>query len=265
MGFYDRQETARVRNPVLLMSAATWILLFAAPQSLRVFAHCIVLSSGGMPKLASLRMLLAMNPPSSLAVGWALMLVAMMSPALIPPLCHIRLRSFTRRRARSIALFATGYGVIWMAIGGVLLAIELVVKSIAPQSCMPVAGLAFVALVWQCSPIKQRCLNRCHAHRELAAFGVAADLDVLCFGITHGVWCAGSCWALMLFPMLLPEGHLIAMAAVTVLIFSERLEQPTTPSWRWRGFGKAIRIAIAQVRIRMLGQRLGSASFSSVA
>jgi len=41
------------------------------------------------------------------------------------------------------------------------------------------------------------------------------------------------------------------MAAVAVLIFSERLEQPMPPCWRWRGFSKAARIVVAQARIRL--------------
>jgi len=35
----------------------------------------------------------------------------------------------------------------------------------------------------------------------------------------------------MLFPMLLPRGHLVAMATVAALIFSERLEQPSPSCW----------------------------------
>jgi len=250
---YDARELARVRNPVLLITAVTWILLLVEPGNLGIFAHCPATSSGAMPLSTSFQMLLATNAPASLAAGWALMLVAMMSPVLIQPVRHIRLRSFTRRRARSILLFVTGYAAIWMALGGVLLAIELAVKSFAPQSYLPAAGVVLIALVWQFSPVKQRCLNRCHAHTELAAFGAAADLDAFRFGITHGMWCASSCWALMLFPMLLPRGHVVAMAAVAVLIFSERLEEPRPPSWRWRGLGKAMRIVVAQARIRLHG------------
>jgi hypothetical protein len=54
----------------------------------------------------------------------------------------------------------------------------------------------------------------------------------------------------MLIPMLLPRGHVIAMAAATVLIVSERLEQPRPPCWRVRGAGKVLRIVVAQTRIR---------------
>jgi predicted metal-binding membrane protein len=250
---------------VLLICAVTWILLLAEPGGMVMLAHCPAMSSVGRPLPASFAMLLAMNPPAALAAGWALMLAAMMSPVLIPPLCHIRLRSFTHRRTRSSVLFVAGYAAIWMALGGVLLVVGLVVKLFAPQSYLPAVGMLLTALIWQSSPIKQCCLNRCHAHTELAAFGAAADFDALRFGITHGIWCAGSCWALMLFPMLLPRCHVAAMAIVTVLIFSERLEQPMPPCWRWRGLGKLKRIVAAQARIRLHALRLGPAPFSSSA
>ena len=262
---HHTRELARVRNPVLLVSAVAWTLLLVAPGGMGMFVLCPATRSGAMPPLASLPMLLAMNAPVSLAAGWALMLVAMMSPVLIPPVRHIRLRSFTNRRARSIVLFLTGYASIWMALGGALLAIELAIKSFVPQSYLPPAGVVLIALVWQFSPVKQRCLNRCHAHTELAAFGAAADFDAIRFGLIHGIWCAGSCWALMLFPMLLSRGHVVAMATVAVLIFSERLDQPRPPCWRWRGLGKAIRIVVAQARIRLHAHRLDSARSSSSA
>ena len=63
--------------------------------------------------------------------------------------------------------------------------------------------------------------------------------------------CAGSCWALMLAPLLLPRGHVAAMALAAVLIVGERLEPPRPPRWRWRGLGKMSRIVAAQARIRL--------------
>lgn len=248
---YDAREFARVRNAMLLVAAASWALLLAGESAMLMVAHCPAAGCGAMPFRASLQMLLAMNPPASLAAGWALMLAAMMSPVVISPLDYIRMRSFANRRVRSSALFLAGYFAVWMAAGGVLLAIEIAVKLFAPQSYLPAAGAALIALIWQVSPIKQRCLNRCCAYPVLAAFGGAADFDALRFGLTHGAWCAGSCWALMLAPMLLPQEHVLGMAIIALLIFSERLEEPRPLCWRWRGCGRAVRIMIAQAQMRL--------------
>ena len=248
---YDPREVARVRNPVLLIAAAAWALLIAEPRGITVFAHCMAVETGAPSLPASINRLMAMNPPASVVSGWMLMLAAMMLPVLTQPIYHIYLRSFAHRRLRSIAFFLAGYGAIWIAAGAVLLSIGLSVRPVAPQSWLPAIATLLIAVVWQFSPVKQRSLNRCHSHKELAAFGAAADLAALCFGMGHGIWCACSCWAWMLCPMLLPHGHLIAMAAVAILLFCERLEQPQPPSWRVRGLGKAARILIAQARIHL--------------
>ena len=248
---YDAREFARVRNPVLLISAVTWILLLVESGSMVMFAHGPATSSGAMPLSASWQMLMTMNPPASLAAGWVLMLVAMMSPVLIPPVRHLRLRSFTHRRTRSIVLFVVGYAAIWMAAGIMLTALVMGARLVAPSASVAVAMVTIVALVWQFSPIKQRCLNRCHFHPELAAFGIAADLDALRFGLAHGVWCVGSCWALMLLPLVVSGGHLAVMAGVSLWLAAERLERPMPPRWEWRGPTKAARILVAQAQMRL--------------
>lgn len=253
---------ARVSIPVLLVCAATWMMLLVSPGLMMPYAHRSVADWG--VSVISFDMLLAMNLLSTLVVGWTLMLVAMMSPSLIAPVRHILERSFQRRRARAVILFVVGYVAIWMMAGSVLLAAMLVLRLLVPHSYLPAAGVGLIALVWQCSPIKQRCLNRGHNHRSLAAFGIAADLDVLRFGITHGVWCVGSCWALMLFPLMLSQGHFVAMTVVALVMVSERLDQPRPLSWRLRVPGKLMRIVVARTRIRLQGLLSGPGISSSV-
>jgi predicted metal-binding membrane protein len=247
---------------ILLTSAATWAVLLFNPASLMTIAHCPVTDSGA--SAASFQMLLAMNPVSSLMAGWALMLVAMMAPTLIAPIHHVRERSLKRRRVRSVTLFVIGYAAIWMAAGVLLLAVTLALNLFAPQSYLPALAVGIIAVVWQCSPVKQRCLNRRHNHSTLAAFGVAADLDALRFGITHGLWCVASCWALMLFPMLVSEGHFAVMAVVTYVMLSEHLEHPKPLKWRLHFPGKLMRIVFVQTRIRLQSLSSASASSSSV-
>ena len=243
------RERLQVRVPMLLMSAAAWMLLVIDPRGMALHAHHSTTVPGAPPSSVSFEMLMAHNPPASLAAGWTLMLVAMMLPLVIAPVRHIRDRSFPRRRGRAILLFVASYAAVWMAAGVVMFALALTVRLVAPQSFVPVALMTVVALVWQFSPAKQRCLNRGHAHPELAAFGSAADIDALRFGWTHGVWCVGSCWALMLLPMLMSRGHMAAMAAVSLCMFAERLDRPMPPRWRLRGVNKAARIAVAQTRM----------------
>jgi len=84
-----RRERLQVSRPLLLLSALAWVLLAAEPNIIRMPAHSVAMP---MP----------MPPVSftSLALGWQLMLTAMMLPLLIAPVRHLRDRSFTHRRAR---------------------------------------------------------------------------------------------------------------------------------------------------------------------
>jgi predicted metal-binding membrane protein len=238
---YDAKDCAHLRNGVLLVSLTAWVYLAAGPQQ---SCHDPALAFGSSVR-ASLDAL------ADVTLGWLIMLVAMMAPMTLGGLYHVRVSSFVARRWRSSTLFLTGYGTTWMVAGCILVAAELTAKRLAPQSIAPAVAAGVVALIWQTSPFKQRCLNRCHDHRALAAFGRAADRDAWYMGLEHGVWCVGSCWATMLVPLLLPQGHFAAMMAVTVLMFCERLDPPRGRAWRLRGFQSALRV----LQLRLLGPR----------
>lgn len=245
------RERLQIRAPILLVSAAAWTLLTVGRGGTRLAAHCSTRMLGVTGSPGLLDTLMGFNSPGSLLVGWALMLTAMMGPLLIPPLRHVHQRSFARSRARATVLFVAGYATIWMATSGVFVMLALAVPLIVRDSWF-VALVILGALLWQFSPAKQGCLNRGHAHPELAAFGRAANMDAFRFGVTHGVWCVGSCWALMLLPFLFPRGHVAAMAAVTLWLFCERIERPMPPRWELRSPVRAARIVAAQMRTWLL-------------
>jgi len=246
------RERRQVELPVLLITMAAWVALFVRPGAMSLSNSCCIPSTlqEGLSTM-SLQMLMSRNPPSTLATGWLLMLVAMMTPLLSAPIRHVMDRTLARRRSRSVLLFVAGYVAVWMAAGVVLLSTALAVRLFLPTSLLPLMVGLLVTVLWQCSPWKQRCLNRGHAHPAIAGFGGAAAVDALRFGLTHGLWCVGSCWALMLLPELFPLGHIPAMAVMTVWMIAEKLDRPSTPRWQWRGTGKATRIFVAQARMLM--------------
>jgi predicted metal-binding membrane protein len=217
----------RVWVPLLVIGAASWAVLVLDPaRTAHGSAH-----GARTPLLAEA----------------ALMFAAMMVPLIGAPVRYVCDRSFARRRPRAVALFAAGYAVPWIAAAALLLAAG---KWIVAADSAVVLALAFVGItVWQCSPWKQHCLNRCHAHPELAAFGARADLSVLRFGFTHALWCIGSCSALMVLPLLFTRGHLAVMAGVTLWIAGERLDEPMPPRWRVRGPVRIVRVALGQARV----------------
>jgi predicted metal-binding membrane protein len=233
------------------ISLVAWSVLALYGGDLALPAFCSTETLRAMPLSVSLDLALLLNSPVKLAAGWALMIAAMMSPLLIVPLRHVQERSFAKRRARATLLFTAGYVAVWMAAGLGLQAIALAARWAEPAPLMCLGLAAAIALLWQVSPAKQWCLNRCHRQPHLAAFGAAADRDAVGYGLANGVSCVGACWALMLLPLFLVQAHLLAMAAVTLFILAERLENPAPLAWRWRGPGRALRIIAAQARMHL--------------
>ncbi len=234
-----------------------WTLLAFGGSALRLPAFCSAEAWSTVPLSVSLDLALLFNSPGQLLAGWALMVVAMMLPLAIAPLWQVRERSFARRRGRSAALFVAGFIAVWMVAGLILQPVALLARWVVP---MPLAclGLAIaVALLWQVSPAKQWCLNRCHQRPQLEAFGLAADLDAFRFGAWNGAACAGVCWALMLPMLLIGQGQLPAMMAVMLFGLAESLEDPAPLAWRWRGAAKALRIIVGRWPGRSERRQLG--------
>ena len=240
-----RLDTWRLEAWLIVLASAcvlAWSLLVADAVGLARSGFC---SLGA----AAPDFVLGSESAAKLIWDWALMVVAMMAPLVVSPLQHLRDRSFARRRARATALFLSGYLTAWMAAGAGLLTLADVARESPFPPALGFALATVAAALWQVSPAKQWALNRCCRRPRLAAFGAAADLDALDFGLTHGAACIGACWALMTLLFFSGRGHLAGMALVTLFAFAERLEDPAPIAWRWRGFGKALRIAVAQARI----------------
>ena len=260
----EARERRRIRTPVLALTAAAWALF------LLVEPLWSALGAGRGPASAALEPTLAhaghahhavvatgipTSPASAehvaaLLFGSALMLTAMMAPLLIPALRHVRARSLRSRRWRAMGLVTLAHAVVWTAGGIVILAVASVARSVAGEVAV-LLGLVS-ALSWQLSPLKQHCLNRHCARPPISSFGRAADHDALRFGGTHAAWCFGSCWALMLVPLLAPAWHLAIMLVVSVWMWVEPLDRPAAPAWRVRLPLRFLRIV--GVRVRSLPQ-----------
>jgi predicted metal-binding membrane protein len=227
-------ERLQIRIPLAIAAAAAWVAVAALSREQELVAFC---NSDVWTALSLDRLALALTfySPGRLAGEWMLMVAAMMMPMLAGAVGHIRARSLPRRRKRSLALFMIGYWAIW---GACSIPIVLAMLTLQLMQLSPVVTIALVGslvLVWQFSPAKQFCLNRCHDQPPLAAFGIAADLAALRYGVTQAIWCCGTCWALMLVPLTAQDGHLLAMAATSAYLLAERLDQPRRPAWeiRW--------------------------------
>lgn len=233
------------RQPPALLAASVlgWIALLLLDRMLIVPAIC-----GASVASADIALTLAVTPPGVLVLAWFAMLLAMMSPLLVGPIAHVRLRSFKRRRFRSLAMFLIGYGAVWFAAAPLLVAAAYAIRLLVQTIALPAFVVAFVVvLIWQAAPVKQICLNRCHGLPRLSAFGTEADVDCLRYGLATGVWCVGTCWGLMLLPLLAANMHLPVMAAVAMVALIERARLARPARW---GFAVPLSLLAPLVLIR---------------
>lgn len=247
----------KVQRPILCISAIAWLVLIIKSSNLEMGGSCCPINS--ITEALSpdtLHQLLERNHPTALAVGWLLMLVAMMAPMLTIPIRYILDTSLARRRWRGVLLFCLGYTTVWMLMGILLLIIALILRIFIANTMIPIIAVLIVVVIWECSPWKQRCVNRGHALPALAAFGLRAELDALCFGLRYGGYCAGTCWALMLFPELFTRGHLLVMALATAWMQIVHLKRPSRPAWHIPSIGPLVILIKSELRVLSYKRRL---------
>jgi predicted metal-binding membrane protein len=223
----------RASAPLLAVSLAGWILMLILEREVQASSLC--LSDATLSAVASgaIATVFTANPPALVMLSWLAMLLAMMSPLLTRPIAHIRLHSLTRRRASAVAFFVSGYGMIWMLAGVVLMTASVELQMFADKAGVPALTIAAaIVIAWQTTPLRQHALIRCHRLPCLSAFGSEAGLDCIRFGLMHGFWCVVTCAPLMLVPLAAPEIHLPLLAALSAGLLLERLAPARQPAWK---------------------------------
>ena len=168
--------------------------------------------------------------------AWSVMMVAMMLPATAPMLLLFTTVQARRRGQATFVptwVFAAGYLLVWVAIGGLVYALVQFVSDLAGrlgaserETWAPVAlGLTLVlAGLYQFTPLKRVCLRHCRSpFGFLAAHWREGYVGALRMGVWHGAYCVGCCWAL--FAVLVAAGvmSLAWMLLLTLVVFAEKV------------------------------------------
>ena len=166
---------------------------------------------------------------------WVTMMAAMMLPSALPMVLFFDRvsRERTRRWAGlgSTWVFVASYLATWTLYGlaafGVYPAIAgLHVRFLAWDHSGPYVAGAVIALagVYELTPFKAACLRHCRSplHYVLGAWK-NGRLGAVRMGVTHGSYCIGCCWGLMLLLFALGVMSLFWMAVVAALIVAQKL------------------------------------------
>jgi predicted metal-binding membrane protein len=173
----------------------------------------------------------------SLSVMWAVMMIGMMLPSVAPSLLHM-LQIFRRRgdkyaRASAVA-FVAGHLMPWMLFSVLAATVQIFLHRAAllgmkmsSESMVLTGSLLLAVGVYQCLPVKTACLKYCRPPmRFLTMERRDGTFGALRMGLEHGVFCVACCVALMALLFVFGVMNLLWAAAITLLVFIEKIAPP---------------------------------------
>ena len=210
------------------IAALAWLYLFLAAADMTA-AMAGMDRTMVIPPRGSTELLL-------LFAMWWVMMVGMMLPSVAPVI--LTFATVNRNRAARgepyvpSALFTAGYLLAWVGFSlAATLAQEALERAnlISPMDMMTnsrlLGGLLFLAAgLYQFAPVKLACLRFCRSPLD---FVVNHWRDgpggAVRMGLTHGLYCLGCCWVLMLLLFVGGVMNLLWVAFLGVVVLVEKL------------------------------------------
>jgi predicted metal-binding membrane protein len=152
----------------------------------------------------------------------------MMLPSVAPFVLSYRATLVDHRAAR-LAGLALGYLLVWTAVGMLAFVVADAFGELAsgrPTAAQGVAVATFALVgLFQLTPLKFRCLSHCRSPlgHLLHYLGFTGRLRDIRAGTSHGWFCLGCCWALMLLMIAFGVMNVGAMVGLAAVIAIEKL------------------------------------------
>ena len=162
------------------------------------------------------------------AVGWMLMVIAMMLPSILPLITQFRRAA---EGARPAVLLMGAYVSVWTIFGGMAHVGDVFVHEathrfawLGANEWVLSAGLLALAGVYQFTPFKRGCLTICRSMGKRMR-----SRRPMHVGLRHGLWCVGNCGPLMLLMFGVACGNVLVMIILGTVMAVEK-----NASWgRW--------------------------------
>jgi predicted metal-binding membrane protein len=215
--------TRRVPKVIVAAIATAWAVAIALDLSGAGYVlHHDVLIEGALPFVGGLTLFI---------VAWQLMIVAMMLPSSLPLVRMFRVVSVRQAHPRQALIgLLGGYAAVWTGFGVAAFVVDIgvhrtvdAVPWLQARPQLIAASALLLAGVFQFTDLKDRCLRECRhpgpflMTRYRRGRGAAVGL-----GISHGLFCLGCCWALMLVGFAAGVANLWWMAALTAVMVYEK-------------------------------------------
>ena len=166
---------------------------------------------------------------------WAIMMIGMMLPSVTPT---VLIYAAVSRKAKSqgnsatsTGTFVLGYIVMWLLFSLAATLAQWGLDQAALLSPMMksnsnylAACLLVIAGIYQYSPLKQQCLHHCrNPMLYISSHWQPGNIGALKMGISHGIYCLGCCWVLMLLLFVGGVMNLLWIAALTIFVLLEKV------------------------------------------
>jgi len=176
--------------------------------------------------------------PSVLAltfVMWTVMMAGMMLPSAAPAIllygALVRKNGARGTVLPGVWIFAGAYLLVWTGFSVTATLLQTLLESaslLTPAMAAASTGLSALALVaagvYQLTPLKQTCLNKCRNPLEFfVTRWRAGRAGAFTMGLEHGAYCVGCCWALMLLLFVAGVMNLAWVALIAAFVFAEKL------------------------------------------
>ena len=165
---------------------------------------------------------------------WWVMMIAMMVPATAPT---VLLYAKSAQKPHSGA-FLFGYLLCWLGFSILAVALHFGLESAGRMGAMEMAlpspwlagSVLIAAGLYQFTPLKSACLAHCRSPAHwLSRNFRPGSAGALRMGLSHGAFCLGCCWMLMLLLFVVGVMNLVWIAALTLLVAAEKL----LPGGQW--------------------------------
>ena len=218
----DRAASVSILGALAILAALAWLLTIWQARAAGT------LMNAGVPMSLEMGGSLGVSSAVLFLLIWVVMMAAMMFPSVWPVVLIYAAVIRTRGRG-SVPLFLAGYLLVWESLGvlayaGYIAAGVGLASASVERVALLTGAVVIAAGAYQFTPLKRACLAHCQGPVEyLAAHWRPGLVGALRMGLSHGAYCLGCCWGLMLALFALGVMDLRWMATVSAVIAVEKL------------------------------------------
>ena len=162
---------------------------------------------------------------------WWTMMMAMMLPTAAPAILSYGAIARKVDQAGPMTAFVAGYAAIWSIFSAAAVSLQVITADNIPLTGMMAlisrevgGGLLVAAGLYQFTPLKRACLRHCQApFFYVAHHWRNGTTGAFRMGLSHGLYCTGCCWVLMLLLFYGGVMELTWIVGLAVYVGAEKL------------------------------------------